>query len=210
MKNLIVILEDIDKFKEVVDEIKEKYKINDFDIKIYDAEKTEIKKILNDFDYSPVFSEKALFIIKNTEKISKTDCEKLYNVIQKLPHHIIVVLYGMSINLPFKESKLKKQVPSPENVLFKEIYNLKELDKGKMIEILRNYIKVRERNFTPLISSIEIYLRNILCKRKEITKEIIKKFNLLHYLDYFLKIGTIQPGTELEIYLLIYFFSNSN
>ncbi|MCM8832514.1 MAG: hypothetical protein NC816_01115 [Candidatus Omnitrophica bacterium] len=210
MKNLIVILRDIDKLKEIVSEIKEKYSINDFDIKIYDVEKMEIKKIINEFDYYPVFSEKLLFIIKNTEKISKNDCEMLYNYIKKLPSHIIVILYGMSINPPFEESKFKKEILSPENIFFKDIYSLKGTDKKKMIEILRNYIKVREKNFTPLISGIEIYLKNILIKEKKLTEQIIKKFELLHNLDYFLKIGIVEPGAELEIYLFSYFFSSSN
>ncbi|MGB9677256.1 MAG: hypothetical protein ACPLZ9_01430, partial [Candidatus Ratteibacteria bacterium] len=83
MKNPIVILNDIDKFKTTVEDIKEKYNINDFDTKIYDAEKIEIKKILNEFDYHPIFSEKSLFIIKNVEFFSKNDCELIYKAIKK-------------------------------------------------------------------------------------------------------------------------------
>ncbi|MCM8784855.1 MAG: hypothetical protein NC827_00950 [Candidatus Omnitrophica bacterium] len=209
MKNLIVILKDIDELKEKVREFKEKYNINDFDIKVYDVEKIEIKRILSEFDYYPIFSEKSIFVIKNTEKISKNDCEILYNHIKKLPSYIIVILYGMSINPPFEESKLKKEIVSPENIFFKDIYSLKVDDRKKMIETLRNYIKVREKNFTTLISGIEIYLRNILIKEKKLTEEITKKINLLHDLDYSLKVGIVEPGAELEIYLLSYFFSNS-
>lgn len=210
MKNPIVILRDIDKLKTQINELKKKYNINDFDIKIYDAEKIDIKKILSEFDYNPVFSEKSIFIIKNVEKFSKSECEILYKSIKKLSFKIIVILYGISINPPFEESKFKKEIVSPENTFFKKIYSLKGEDREKIIETLRNYISVREKNFTPLISGIEIYLRNILCKEKKLTEEFIKKIDLLHNFDYSLKVGILEAGLELEIYLFYYFFSDSN
>ncbi|HOK56292.1 MAG TPA: hypothetical protein PKV21_02110 [bacterium] len=210
MKNLIVIINDIEKVKTTIETLKEKYNINDFDIKIYDAEKIEINRIINDFDYNPIFSENSLYIIKNVESFSKDDCEILYNSIKKLPPNIIVILYGISIKPPFKESKFKKEPVSPEEKFFKEIYNLKGTNRKKIMEILRNYMKVREKNFTPVISGIEIYLRNILYNEKTLKDEFIKKFDLLFNLDYSLKTGMIEVGSELHIYLFYYFFSGSS
>jgi DNA polymerase III delta subunit len=210
IKNPVVILKDIDRLKRLVEDLKAEYNINDFDIKIYDAEKIELEKILSEFDYNPIFSQKSLFIIKNVENFSKNDCEKLYKTIKKLTSDIIIILYGISINPPFEESKLKKEPVSPENIFFKRIYELKEKDRKKIIETLRDYMKSREKNFSPLISGIEIYLRNILYKERKLKEETIKNFDLLYNLDYFLKTGVIEAGSELEIYLFFYFFSVSS
>jgi DNA polymerase III delta subunit len=210
IKNPVVILKDIDRLKRLVEDLKAEYNINDFDIKIYDAEKIELEKILSEFDYNPIFSQKSLFIIKNVENFSKNDCEKLYKTIKKLTSDIIIILYGISINPPFEESKFKKEPVSPENIFFKRIYELKEKDRKKIIETLRDYMKSREKNFSPLISGIEIYLRNILYKERKLKEETIKNFDLLYNLDYFLKTGVIEAGSELEIYLFFYFFSVSS
>ncbi|MCX7916740.1 MAG: hypothetical protein N2589_01235 [bacterium] len=210
MKNFLVIIKDIEHLNKKIEEIKEKYNINDFDVKFYDCEKITIRKILNEFDLRPVFSDKILFVIKNVEKISKNDCIMLYEKIKKLPPDIIVILYGDSINPPFKESSLKTKVITPENIFLKEIYGLKMSDNKKIIEILKNYITQREKNFAFIINGIEIYLRNLLIKDKRLTRKLLKKFDFLHNLDYSLKVGLIEATSDFEITLLSYFFSNSN
>lgn len=210
MKNCIVVLNDYQKFVTLVEELKGKDNIDEFDIKVYNLEHTDLKKILNEFSYHPIFSDKALFIVKNVEVLSKDDCEKLYNFLKNIPQNIIVVLYGLSIKPPFKGSSLKEEMLTPENLFFKKIYSLKKQNNKKIIEILREYMHKKEKSFLPLISGIEIYLRNILIKEKKFSENIIKKFEKLCDLDYFLKTGQIELGSELELYLLYYFLSDSN
>lgn len=210
MKNYFVVLNDHNKFKVLVEDLKKKYNISEFDVKIFDALKMSMNEILKEFNVLPVFSDKVLFIIKNVEEIKKEDCKKLYDVLNNLSSDIVVILYGSSIEGPFEESSLKEKDITPENKLFSKIYSLKEKDNKKIFESLKEYIKAREKNFTLLVSGVEIYLRNIIKGENRLTKEIIKKFEELYNLDYFLKVGRIELGSELEIYLLYYFFSTSN
>ncbi|MCM8818383.1 MAG: hypothetical protein NC915_02755 [Candidatus Omnitrophica bacterium] len=210
MKNCIVILNDYQKFTNLVEELKKENNINEFDIKIYDLEQTDLKKFLNEIDYQPIFSEKALFIIKNVELLTKEECEKLHRVFKNIPENILVILYGLSIKAPFKESSIKENYLTPENIFFRKIYSLKMKDNQKILDILKEYMKVREKNFTLLISGIEIYLRNILINEKNFSEWIIKKFENLCNLDYFLKTGQVELGSELELHLLYYFFSEFN
>ncbi|MGC8976918.1 MAG: hypothetical protein ACP5OB_04780 [Candidatus Ratteibacteria bacterium] len=207
MKNYFVILNDYGRFKTFVEDLKKKHKINEFDIKIFDAKKIKLDEILKKFDFLPVFSEKVLLIIKNVEEFTKKDCEKLYEVLNKLPEGILIILYGSSIEEPFEESSIKENYKTPENMLFSKIYSLKEQDNKRIFEILKEYIKIRERNFTLLISGIEVYLRNIIKNEKKLRKEIIKKIDALYNFDYSLKVGRIELGSELEINLLYYLFS---
>lgn len=208
MKNIFVV-EDYEKFESLFEEIKRKYNVDEFDIKIFDAEKTEIDKILSGISFSPIFSKKGIFVLKNVEFLSKDDCEKLYKRLTKIPPDIISILYGSSINPPFKVSETKRKFETPEEKYFSKICALKEENNKEIFEILREYMKVREKNFTLLISWIELYLRNIIKKEKKLTEEMIKKFDNLYKLDYFLKVGKIEIGSELEINLLYYFFSTS-
>ncbi|MCM8772133.1 MAG: hypothetical protein NC926_05340 [Candidatus Omnitrophica bacterium] len=211
MKNVFVILGDYERFSYLVEELKRKYNIDEFDVKIYDAERNSIQEILSGLTFQPVFSEKILFIVKNVEEITKSDCEKFHKFLQKIPSNVLVVLYGISINPPFEESSQKiEEFLSPENRFFKKIYSTKNKDEKEIFEILKEYMKVREKNFTVLISGIEIFLRNILLKEKNLSEEIVKKFEHLLNLDYFLKTGRVEVGSELELYLLYYFFSDSS
>ncbi|MCM8803943.1 MAG: hypothetical protein NC833_01650 [Candidatus Omnitrophica bacterium] len=210
MKNYFLVLNDYNRLETLIESLKRKYNIDEFDIKIFDASKLSINEILKRFDILPIFSDRILFVIKNVEEIKKRDCQKLYDFLNNLSSDIIVILYGSSIEEPFEESLLKEEYVTPEVRLFSEIYSLKERDNKKIFEALKEYIKVKERNFTILVSGIEIYLRNIIKREKRLTKEIIKKIEALYNLDYFLKIGKVELGSELEIYLLYYFFSTSN
>jgi hypothetical protein len=209
-KNYFVILNDYEKFENLLNQLKEKHNIDDFDIKIFDAETVDIKKIINESSFSPALSNKSLIIIKSVENFTKKECEILYRFLNKLPVDALAVLYGTSIEEPFEESSLKEKVSSYEDIFFSKIYSLKRENIREIYEILQEYMRVKEKNFPLLITGIEIYLRNILKEKKEITVEIIKKFEWLHNLDYFLKIGKVELGSELEIYLLYHFFSNSS
>jgi hypothetical protein len=209
-KNYFVILNDHEKFENLLNQLKEKHNIDDFDIKIFDAETVDIKKIINESSFSPALSNKSLIIIKSVENFTKKECEILYKFLNKLPVDALAVLYGTSIEEPFEESSLKEKVSSYEDIFFSKIYSLKRENIREIYEILQEYMRVKEKNFPLLITGIEIYLRNILKEKKEITVEIIKKFEWLHNLDYFLKIGKVELGSELEIYLLYHFFSNSS
>jgi len=209
-KNYFVILNDYEKFENLLNQLKEKHNIDDFDIKIFDAETVDIKKIINESSFSPALSNKSLIIIKGVENFTKKECEILYRFLNKLPVDALAVLYGTSIEEPFEESSLKEKVSSYEDIFFSKIYSLKRENIREIYEILQEYMRVKEKNFPLLITGIEIYLRNVLKEKKELTVEIIKKFEWLHNLDYFLKIGKVKLGSELEIYLLYHFFSNSS
>jgi hypothetical protein len=209
-KNYFVILNDYEKFENLLNQLKEKHNIDDFDIKIFDAETVDIKKIINESSFSPALSNKSLIIIKGVENFTKKECEILYRFLNKLPVDALAVLYGTSIEEPFEESSLKEKVSSYEDIFFSKIYSLKRENIREIYKILQEYMRVKEKNFPLLITGIEIYLRNILKEKKELTVEIIKKFEWLHNLDYFLKIGKVELGSELEIYLLYHFFSNSS
>jgi len=209
-KNYFVILNDHEKFEDLLNELKRKYNIDDFDIKILDAEIVDIKKIINETSFLPVLSDKVLIIIKNVENFTKKECEILYDFLNKLPKDTLVILFGTSIEEPFEGSSLKEKIVSYEEKFFSKIYSLKRENGRGIYEILQEYMKVKEKNFPLLITGVEIYLRNIVKNKKELTGEIIKKFELLHNLDYFLKVGKVELGLELEIYLLYYFFSASS
>jgi replication-associated recombination protein RarA len=209
-KNYFVVLNDHEKFENLLNELKRKYNIDDFDIKILDAEIVDIKKIINETSFLPVLSDKVLIIIKNVENFTKKECEILYDFLNKLPKDTLVILFGTSIEEPFEESSLKEKIVSYEEKFFSKIYSLKRENGRGIYEILQEYMKVKEKNFPLLITGVEIYLRNVIKNKKELTDEIIKKFELLHNLDYFLKVGRVELGLELEIYLLYYFFSASS
>jgi replication-associated recombination protein RarA len=209
-KNYFVVLNDHEKFENLLNELKRKYNIDDFDIKILDAEIVDIKKIINETSFLPVLSDKVLIIIKNVENFTKKECEILYDFLNKLPKDTLVILFGTSIEEPFEESSLKEKIVSYEEKFFSKIYSLKRENGRGIYEILQEYMKVKEKNFPLLITGVEIYLRNVVKNKKELTDEIIKKFELLHNLDYFLKVGKVELGLELEIYLLYYFFSASS
>jgi replication-associated recombination protein RarA len=209
-KNYFVVLNDHEKFENLLNELKRKYNIDDFDIKILDAEIVDIKKIINETSFLPVLSDKVLIIIKNVENFTKKECEILYDFLNKLPKDTLVILLGTSIEEPFEESSLKEKIVSYEEKFFSKIYSLKRENGRGIYEILQEYMKVKEKNFPLLITGVEIYLRNVIKNKKELTDEIIKKFELLHNLDYFLKVGRVELGLELEIYLLYYFFSASS
>ena len=209
-KNYFVVLNDHEKFENLLNELKRKYNIDDFDIKILDAEIVDIKKIINETSFLPVLSDKVLIIIKNVENFTKKECEILYDFLNKLPKDTLVILFGTSIEEPFEESSLKEKIVSYEEKFFSKIYSLKRENGRGIYEILQEYMKVKEKNFPLLITGVEIYLRNVVKNKKELTDEIIKKFELLHNLDYFLKVGRVELGLELEIYLLYYFFSASS
>jgi replication-associated recombination protein RarA len=209
-KNYFVVLNDHEKFENLLNELKRKYNIDDFDIKILDAEIVDIKKIINETSFLPVLSDKVLIIIKNVENFTKKECEILYDFLNKLPKDTLVILLGTSIEEPFEESSLKEKIVSYEEKFFSKIYSLKRENGRGIYEILQEYMKVKEKNFPLLITGVEIYLRNVIKNKKELTDEIIKKFELLHNLDYFLKVGRVELGLELEIYLLYYFFSTSS
>jgi replication-associated recombination protein RarA len=209
-KNYFVVLNDHEKFENLLNELKRKYNIDDFDIKILDAEIVDIKKIINETSFLPVLSDKVLIIIKNVENFTKKECEILYDFLNKLPKDTLVILFGTSIEEPFEESSLKEKIVSYEEKFFSKIYSLKRENGRGIYEILQEYMKVKEKNFPLLITGVEIYLRNVIKNKKELTDEIIKKFELLHNLDYFLKVGKVELGLELEIYLLYYFFSASS
>jgi len=209
-KNYFVVLYEYEKFCILINELKKKYNIDDFDIRVFNAEKINVEKIINEISFSPIFSEKGLVIIKNVENFTKKECNVLYNFLNSLSEDIVVVLYGISIEEPFEESLFKERIASYENKFFSKIYSLKGENIKEIYEVLQEYIKVKEKNFPLLISGVEIYLRNIIKEKRELTKEIINKFKLLHTIDYFLKVGKVEIGSELEIYLLYYFFSNSS
>lgn len=210
MKNYIVILNDYQKFLAMFEQLKNENNMNEFDVKIYDLENTDLNKILSEINYQPIFSEKALFVIKNVELLTKEDCENFYKVLKNVPENLFFILYGMSIKSPFKETVIKEEILPPEKLFFKKVNSLKKKDSQKIFEILKEYMYVREKNFAVLITGIDIYLRNLIKKENKISKEIIKKYEKLLELDFFLKTGQLELGSELEINLLYYFFSDCN
>lgn len=204
-KNFYVIVGEIEKYKEAVEMVKRKYKISDFDIKIYDAEEGDITKFWDDLNSYPGFSQKKLLIIRNIEKLPKEMCEELFKIYKNPPVDSIIILFGSSVKAHFDSVVKIEKVKTPEEEFFSQIYSLKKERKEKLFEIIKDYMALREKNFSILISGIEIYFRNLIKDKKEITEKIIEKFENLYNLDYSLKVGRVEVGPELEIFLFYYF-----
>lgn len=178
-----------------------KYGISDFDIKTVYADDKKPGKILEDMDFLPVFSKKKLLHIKNSEKLSKADCEKIEMYFQKPPEHICIMLTGRDIKPPLK-GYAERVVEEPKTGLFPQVFRLKKKeDRRKLIALLMEHLNSNERDFTPVVTAAEIYIRNRLVNQKKADSEIIGKFNSLHRLDLHLKTGRYRTGPELEIFL---------
>jgi len=205
-ENYRIIIGDLEEFKRVEREIIEKYNISDFDKKTLYADEKEIGEIFREMEYPPLFSGKKLIVIKNIEKLSKKDCEKIEEYLKNPSSDIFLLMFGKSVKkILEKYVSVSEQEQTPEEVLFKEIYRLKKEDKEKLRSLIKNYLSMREKNFTVIISATEIYLKNVLLKRKKEREEIIEKLNLLAELDYKLKTGQIHPGFELEMFFFYLF-----
>ncbi len=208
IKNLFVIIgQNLSAFDEIYNELNEKYKFSDFDRKIFYAGEMPFEKIIEEMDFLPVFCEKKLIVIKNCENLKKRECEVLEKIIKNGVKNTFIIITGADIKAPLKKYAKEFNIfKTPEDILFSQIYKIKREDKERLRSLIKEYITQRERNFQVVVAAAHIYLKNLLLKRKKISKDIIKKFEQLSELDFSLKIGRIHPGEELEIFFY-YFFS---
>ncbi|MCK9266785.1 hypothetical protein M0P98_07960 [bacterium] len=196
-----ITLGDSEKWEKKVTQLRTKYKISDFDIKTLFAEEKKIDTILEEIDYLPVFSKKRLLNIKNCEKLTKSDCEKLEIYFKNPPEHICILFVGIDIKAPLKKY-VEDSVEDNKFDLFPQVFKLKRKeDRKKLISLLMEQLKYNESGFAPIITAGEIYLKNVLLNQRRKDIETINKFKILHQLDFDLKRGVRHTGAELEMFL---------
>ena len=199
--DISIILGDTEKGVEKIKSLISEYNISDFDIKTIYTEEEKIEKILEEIDYLPIFSKKRLLHIKNSEKLTKTDCETLEFYFLHPPAHICIVFTGMDIKPPLK-SYAENILPQETKGLFPQVFRMRRKEeKKKFVAILMEHLRLNEREFTPIIAAAEIYLKNVLLSQKTVDIEILNKFQILYQLDFNLKTGRCHIGSELEIFL---------
>ncbi|HNS31837.1 MAG TPA: hypothetical protein PKN36_02535 [bacterium] len=204
--DIIIILGDAEKGEKKAAQFKISYGISDFDTKTMYAEEEKIEAILQEIDYLPVFSKKRLLHVKNSEKLSKTDCEKLEVYFHHPPEHICIVFTGKEIKLPLK-NYADDITEETGKGLFPQVFRLRRKDdRRKLVALLMEHLYLNERDFAPVITAGEIYLKNVLQNQRRTDGETVSKFNSLHRLDFELKTGKCHTGPELEIFLY-YLFS---
>lgn len=203
----VIVGSDFNIFEEFIENLKKKQGFNDFDQKVFYAGDVPVEKIIEEVDFLPVFSEKKLIVVKGSEKLTKKDCEKLESIIKKCDENLFFVITGIDIKEPLKKYAGKYSTyKTPENILFSQIYSIRKEDKRRLRNLIREYLTQKERNFQVVVAAAHIYLKNLMTKKNKYDKNLIKKFEQLHELDFSLKIGKIHPGEELEIFFY-YFFS---
>jgi len=201
-----VILGDEEKAGEIIARLSSEYGISDFNMKTVYAGETKIEKILEEIDFLPLFSERRLLHIKNVEKLNKADCEKLEPVFENPPGNICVILTGKDVKLPLK-NYAGKVTEEPKKGLFPQVFRLRRKeDRKKIVALFMEQLRLNEKDFTPVLTAAEIYLKNVLLSQKKADNETVKKFKSLHQLDFNLKTGRCHAGPEFEIFLY-YLFS---
>lgn len=202
-----IILGDEQKAHLIIKETKETYEISDFDTTILYAEDISVEYLLNELKFLPTLSSQKLIIVKNVEHFTKKSWEPILNYLDAPFPHVFLILAGRSSKVQLRKyspvGKVLEQ--TPEAVLFSSIYRMKEMSSGQLIGLIHNYMSKPERPFSVVLSAVEIYLRNKLVQQKHVDESIIKKFALLHKLDFELKTGILSPqsGFELFLYYLI-------
>jgi len=198
-----IILGDDEKAEELIKKIVEEYKISDFDKVIFYADTIKPELFLKELEFLPTFSTKKLVILKNIEFFNKTDWDEIIKYLKHPFPHICLFLIGKSSKISLKEfspiiSKIEK---TPEAELFSTIYQLKNLNTKQLIFLFRNYILRREKEFSVIISAIEIFLKNKIINEGKLPPDIEGKLAMLHELDFSMKVGKIAPDSGMEFFL---------
>lgn len=203
--NIYIILGDIEKGDKRVAKLISEYQISDLDIKTIYAEDKNLEKIFEEIDYPPFFSKKRLVHIKNCEKLTKLHCEKLEGYFPDLSKYVCIVFTGVDIKSPLKKYA-QDVVVSKQQGLFPKIFSLRRKeDKKQLVALFMEHLESNERDFTPIITAAEIYLKNLLLNQRKLTPELINKFKTLYQLDFDLKVGKLHTGPEFEIFLYYLF-----
>lgn len=183
-----------------------KYVVEDFDIKTLFSDETPAVKILEETEFLPLFSQKKILHVKNTEKLLKSDCEILKEYFDKPSPHICLIMSGKSIKAPL-DDYVDVSAEKDFTGLFPRIFRMGTKDDGKkLIELFREHLKNNEKDFAPVINAALIYLRNVIRRQKKVDKQTLNKYVKLQQLDFNLKTGQLHPGSELEVFLF-YLFS---
>ena len=184
--------------------LSDKYKINDFDKKIFYASKNIItESFLREFEFLPVFSSKKLIVIKHIEFLKKSDWEKIFTYLDHPHSHNVLILTGESSKISLRKysAKIYKVEKTREGELFSTIYKLKNSSKEQLISLFHNYLDKKEKEFPIVISAMGMYLRNKILQERQIKKDTVKKVRMLHQLDFKLKTGQLSPDAGLELFL---------
>ena len=147
--------------------------------------------------------------IKTNKTTLITNCPICNEATTKLKDNQLKVDYLVCQNCGFIYKDKKFRIDVEEEAKNYSLHNNSFECEGYVkifIDLIKEYITQRERNFQIVVAAAHIYLKNLLLKRKKISKDIIKKFEQLSELDFSLKTGRIHPGEELEIFFY-YFFS---
>ncbi len=183
-----------------------KYAVQDIDIKTLFAGETAVPAILEETEFLPLFSQKKILHVKNTEKFLKADCEILQEYFDKPSAHVCLIMSGKSIKAPmdgYADVAAEKDFTS----IFQKIYRIGPAGGGnKLVALFREHLKDNEKDFTAVIAAAMIYLRNTVKKQKKVSSQTLSKYQELQKLDFGLKTGQVHPGPELEIFLY-YLFS---
>lgn len=183
-----------------------KYVVQDFDIKTVFADETPGAKIIEETEFLPLFSQKKIIYVKNTEKLLKADCEMLKEYFDRPSPHVCLIMSGKSIKAPlddYADVSAEKDFTG----LFPRIFRMGTKNDGeKLIGLFREHLSNNERDFTPVISAALIYIRNVVRKQRKADTQTLRKYQKLQKLDLDLKTGRLHPGPELEIFLY-YLFS---
>lgn len=189
--------------EKLVQSVTGKYEINNFDKKIFYAEDTTIESFLQELEFLPVFSPRKLVVMKHVESLKKSNWEEIFTYLDRPYAHNVLILTGKSSKTPLRKytSRIYKEAKTPEGELFSTIYKLRNSSTEQLISLFHNYLDKKEKGFPVVLSAIEIYLRNEILREKKITKNTLKKFLMLHQLDFKLKTGQLPADAGLELFL---------
>lgn len=183
-----------------------KYVVQDFDIKTVFADETNAAGILEETEFLPLFSQKKIIHVRNSERLLKADCEMLKEYFDAPSPQTCLIISGKSIKAPlddYADVSPKKDFTS----IFQKIYKMGPRDEGdKLISLFREHLKDNEKDFTAVIAAALIYMRNTVRKQRKVDRHTLNKYLKLQELDFHLKTGQVHPGPELEIFLY-YLFS---
>ncbi|MCM8830077.1 MAG: hypothetical protein NC824_03665 [Candidatus Omnitrophica bacterium] len=196
-----IILGDKEKAEAVKQSLIEKYGIEKVEVKTVFADEVSIKALLDETDFLPLFSNKKLIYVKNCEKINNEDCKLLKKFFENPESDILFILSGKEIKdvlADYVDVDVKQEGPLE---LYPAIFRMRsQKDKKRVISLLKEYMKNNPIDFPAVINASFIYIRNIIKNQKNVDKKILKAYQKLYHLDFYIKIGRIDKE-EFDIFL---------